>query len=66
MTPAQIGRVFRRNFGEAAKLARELGLQRQTVSRWFRGHVVSARINAAARQRAQELLERERIGKRAA
>jgi transcriptional regulator with XRE-family HTH domain len=60
-SPAQLGRLFRRHYGESAKLARELRLSRATVSRWFRGHVSSRRIDAAVRARASELIGRERL-----
>lgn len=59
-TPAQLGRLFRRHYGESARLARELSLSRTTVSRWFRGHVVSRRIEAAVMARAAELTQRDR------
>lgn len=56
MTRSQISRLFRRHHGAAARLSRELGCSRTTISRWFRGHVVSARLEAAIRNRAKELL----------
>jgi transposase-like protein len=59
MTPGQLGRLFRRHYGEASRLARELGCTRQSLSRWFRGHVVSARIEMAVAERAKELLRGE-------
>ena len=58
MSPSQMGRVFRRHFGESARLARELQVSRTTISRWFRGHIVSARIEAAVTKRAKELIEK--------
>jgi transcriptional regulator with XRE-family HTH domain len=61
MSPVQLGKVFRRHYGEAARVARDLGLSRATISRWFRGHVSSRRIEAALQTRANELLEKERV-----
>ncbi len=59
MTPAQLGRLFRRHYGEAARLARELGCSRTSVSRWFQGHVISSKIEVAVATRATELLQEE-------
>jgi AcrR family transcriptional regulator len=59
MTRAQLRRLFRRNRGEFARLARELGVSPVTVYRWFRGQIVSARLESAASARAKELLEKE-------
>jgi hypothetical protein len=56
MTPLQLGRLFRKHYGASARLARELNIHRTTISRWFQGHVVSARIEAAVKLRASELL----------
>ena len=52
---SQLARIFRRNYGEAARLARELEISRTTVSRWFQGHVISRRLEIAIRARAEEL-----------
>jgi transcriptional regulator with XRE-family HTH domain len=60
MTLLQLRRVFQRHYGESARLARQLGLSRGTVSKWFRGHVSSRRIETAVRERASELCQRER------
>lgn len=54
MTPARMGRLFRRHYGESALLARRLGVHRATISRWFKGEVTSARIGAAALRRAKQ------------
>ena len=66
MSPFQLGRLFRRHFGESARLARDLGVSRTTISRWFRGHVVSSRIEVAAKERGGQLLAQEKQGKSAA
>lgn len=60
MTRLQLRRVFNRHYGEGARVARELNLSRTSVYRWFQGHIVSARIDAAVRKRAFELLDQER------
>ena len=62
MTKFQLRELFLSHYGESSRLARELALSRTTVSRWFRGHVSSRRLEDAIRNRAQQLLERE-IGK---
>ncbi len=49
--------MFRRNYGAASKLARELNLSRATISKWFQGLMTSRRIEDAVRQRAMELCE---------
>jgi predicted GNAT family acetyltransferase len=54
-TRTQLARVFRQNYGEAARLARDLEISRTTVTRWFQGHVISRRLEAAIRARAEEL-----------
>jgi hypothetical protein len=59
MTRLQLRRLFRRHRGESARLARELGLSGVTITRWFQGHVESARIEVAVFSRAKELLKKE-------
>ena len=54
-TRSQLARIFRQNYGEAARLARDLEISRTTVTRWFQGHVISGRLEAAIRTRAEEL-----------
>ena len=61
MTKPQLRRLFRKHYGEGARLARELSLSRATISRWLRGHVKSGRIEAAIAKRAQELMEDEQV-----
>jgi transcriptional regulator with XRE-family HTH domain len=56
----ELRRIFKRNRGAQAQLARELGLNAAIISQWFSGGFRSARIEAAARKRAAELLESER------
>lgn len=56
LTRVQIRRIFRANFGAASQIARELGVTATTISLWLSGRVKSARIEAAMRQRAEELL----------
>lgn len=59
MTQCQLRKLFLRHYGESSRLARELGLSRTTVSRWFRGHVSSRRLETAIRSRARQLIENE-------
>jgi hypothetical protein len=59
MTRSQLRKLFRRHRGEFARLARDLSLTRSTVSCWFQGRGDSARIQAAAFNRAKELLKRD-------
>jgi hypothetical protein len=61
MTQAQLLEIFQRHYGASAELARELQIHKTTVSLWFRGHVQSKRIATAIRDRAVELLDRERV-----
>lgn len=60
MKRAEIKAVFRRNRGEAAKLAAELEIFQQNITDWMKGRGRSARVEAAIRARAVELLEAER------
>jgi len=56
---AQLLRLFRKHWGESARLARELDLKPATISRWLHGHFDSDRIEAAVLARVDELLEKE-------
>jgi hypothetical protein len=58
MTRSQLRRLFRQHRGESARLARELNLNQATICHWFRGRVVSARVEMAAFSRAKELLKK--------
>jgi hypothetical protein len=58
MRRSELRRLFRQHRGESARLARELYLNQATICHWFRGRVVSARIEAAVFSRAQELLKK--------
>jgi hypothetical protein len=60
MTPSQLRKIFERNYGASAQIARDLNVHKTTISRWFRGHVQSARIDHAMRERALQLLDKER------
>jgi hypothetical protein len=59
MTRVELRRLFRKHRGQAARLARELERSPTTVSAWFRGHLDSARIEAAVLARAKELIEKD-------
>lgn len=59
MARLQLRRLFRRHHGEFARLARELDLSPSTVSRWFQGHINSARIESAVFSRANVLLKKD-------
>jgi hypothetical protein len=56
---SHLRRLFLRHRGESSRLARELELSPVTISRWFRGHVESVRIEAAVLARAKELAKRD-------
>jgi AraC-like DNA-binding protein len=60
MTRSQLRKLFQKHYGESARLARDLGLSRTTVCKWFQGHVTSTRIQAAVVARARDLQARER------
>lgn len=59
MNHSQLHRVFQRHYGEATRLSAEIGIHKTTLSKWFRGHVTSAKIEAAVVSRAKELLQAE-------
>jgi hypothetical protein len=56
MTRSQLRRLFLRHYGESAKIARDLKVNRTTISKWFQGRVDSRRIDQAIRKRATELV----------
>jgi len=51
--------VLRRHRGICASIARDLGVNPVTISKWLAGQAVSARIAEAVQLKAQELLARE-------
>lgn len=53
-------KVFTRNRGEIVRLARELDVNACSVSLWLRGKFKSARLEAAIRARAAELINRNK------
>ena len=59
ITKRDARKVFKRNYGAAATLARELEILPSTVSLWMRGKVQSKRIEDAVISRAAELLAAE-------
>jgi len=50
--------IFRRNGLTMSRFAEELGVHTSAVSQWFSGKSTSARIEAAATKRAEELVRR--------
>lgn len=60
LTQHNLRNIFRRHYGASTAIARELGVNKNTISQWFRGTCQSRRIEAAIRARAAELLELER------
>jgi hypothetical protein len=64
MKRSELRRLFRKHWGESARLARELKLSPVKVSRWFPGqidpgHTDSIRIEAAVFARAAQLLKQD-------
>jgi len=59
LTRPEITKLFRRNRGAAAAVARELGVSAVTVSLWLRRKRNSARLDREIRAFAQGLVERE-------
>lgn len=59
LSRAEIRRVFRRNRGTAADLARELDVSATTVHMWLMGRITSERIASAAEERARLLMDEE-------
>lgn len=59
MTRPELRRLFLRHRGESARLARKLKLSRITISRWLYGQFDSFRIEAAAYERAKQLVKKE-------
>jgi transcriptional regulator with XRE-family HTH domain len=55
MTRAEARKVFRRNYGAAAQVARELNVTHVTISLWLRGRFKSERVEHAVLRRASEL-----------
>jgi predicted transcriptional regulator len=55
----EIRKIFKRNFGAAARLAEELGITSGAISLWFSGRTPSARLDEAMKERARELLREE-------
>lgn len=55
----EIKAVFRRNRGESARLAKELGISQQNITDWMKGHGRSQKVDVAIRARAAELLAAE-------
>ena len=51
--------MLRRHRGTCASIARDLGVNPVTISKWLAGQAVSARIAEAVEAKAQELLARE-------
>lgn len=60
MRRTEIRKVFRRHKGSVSRLAEQLGVTHSAVSIWLAGRSKSARIAAAAEQRALELLDAEK------
>jgi len=56
----QVKAVFRRNYGAAAALARDLGITRQNIYDWLKGQGRSKKVDAAIRARAAEMLAAEK------
>ena len=54
--------MLRRHRGICASIARDLGVNPVTISKWLAGQAVSARIAEAVQAKAQELLAREAEG----
>lgn len=59
LTRKDIQRVFARNHGAAAELARDLGVSPVSISQVLRGRITSERIMSAAEERAALLLDEE-------
>lgn len=64
MKRSELRRLFRKHWGESARLARELKLSPVKVSRWFHGQIDSRnadsiRIEAAVFARAAQLLKQD-------
>jgi len=60
LTQHNLRSIFRRHYGATTAIARELGVNKNTISQWFRGRTSSKRIDAAIRARAVQLLDKER------
>lgn len=56
MTPIALRRVLKRKRGAMSQIARELGLNRKTVSQWLGGRATSRRIEEAVRSRVSEFI----------
>jgi predicted transcriptional regulator len=56
---AAIRKIFRRNRGASAEIARELDIGLNAVSQWLTGYTTSERIKTAMRLKAKELLAAE-------
>lgn len=56
----EIKQAFRRNRGAAAKLARDLGVDRSNITAWMKNRGASSRVDLAIRQRAADLIQAER------
>jgi len=56
---AEIRRIFRRNRGAAASVARRLGVTATSISLWLHGRRQSARLDREIRAAAGELAEQE-------
>ncbi|MGI9073347.1 MAG: hypothetical protein ACR2JB_19025 [Bryobacteraceae bacterium] len=59
MKRSQLRRLFRKHWGESARLARELKVSPVKVSRWFHGEIDSIQIEAAVFARAAQLLKQD-------
>ena len=59
MSPNHLQKIFKRHRGASSEIARELGVDKTTISLWFRGHVQSQRIDRVIHAKAQ-LLDKER------
>lgn len=57
---AEIRRIFDRNRGAAAQLARDLVINPASISQWMKGRIDSKRIADAARIKALDLLAEEK------
>lgn len=55
----EVRRIFARHYGASLRLSREIGVSPMSVSQWLRGKFKSRRIEAAATERALELLSTE-------
>jgi hypothetical protein len=66
LTKPQMRAIFKRNYGAANQLALKLGVSRVAISKALRGGFEGKRIDAAIRERAEELLVEEQANGQAA